>query len=464
MFVLASVVVACGGDDTMDNNPPVGNFCGDGTAAGQEQCDDGNRTTGDGCSATCTNEIPNVPVCGDGVVNGADEACDDGNNDNDDGCSAECQGETGGGGGGGGGGATGSGTCATPYDLTLTMNMGVLEGKGAGDTTAGSDQVAAAACDESTAGAGKDHVWKFTLAASMDVFIRIGTSSSFDTSMRLLRAPCDVATEVAEYTGVDGCANGTDASETFGIVDLEAGTYYLVIDGATAGDAGTYSFELFALPTYCGDGELDALEFCDDGDRDPGDGCNAKCEVESGYTCDFSEPSVCVPATGAVAPSPGDLLINEFMAGDNASDTNCDGKITGTDDEYIELVNVSNKTLNLDGVTIADSVIVRHTFGAMTLAPGKVVVIWSAGTPMCPNVTSFDVASSGQLGLNDVGDRITMALGTTKLFEVMYPAATLNQSFNLKPDVTGAGYALHSQVTGAVGKYSPGLRANGTTF
>jgi cysteine-rich repeat protein len=52
--------------------------CGDGQVAGTEVCDDGNTSSGDGCSSTCTREV----FCGDGFVFGTDQ-CDDGNNVHD---------------------------------------------------------------------------------------------------------------------------------------------------------------------------------------------------------------------------------------------------------------------------------------------------------------------------------------------------------------------------------------------
>jgi cysteine-rich repeat protein len=76
-----------------DDNPPPPpppeepcSCCGDGVVEGSEQCDDGNTTSGDGCSATCTTE---APYCGDGTVD-AGEQCDDGNTTGGDGCSATC--------------------------------------------------------------------------------------------------------------------------------------------------------------------------------------------------------------------------------------------------------------------------------------------------------------------------------------------------------------------------------------
>ncbi|MFH1537713.1 MAG: DUF4215 domain-containing protein [bacterium] len=59
-------------------------ICGNGTVETGEQCDDGNTTACDGCSATCQTE------CGNGVTE-CSEQCDDGNTTPDDGCSPTCQ-------------------------------------------------------------------------------------------------------------------------------------------------------------------------------------------------------------------------------------------------------------------------------------------------------------------------------------------------------------------------------------
>jgi cysteine-rich repeat protein len=58
---------------TANCNPTTCQFyeCGDGSTNGSEQCDDGDSTSGDGCSATCVTEF-----CGDGVINNTTEECD----------------------------------------------------------------------------------------------------------------------------------------------------------------------------------------------------------------------------------------------------------------------------------------------------------------------------------------------------------------------------------------------------
>jgi cysteine-rich repeat protein len=62
--------------------------CGNCIVDAGETCDDGNRTNGDGCSASCVRE-----TCGDGVI-AASEQCDDGNTvfgDSGDACMPSCR-------------------------------------------------------------------------------------------------------------------------------------------------------------------------------------------------------------------------------------------------------------------------------------------------------------------------------------------------------------------------------------
>lgn len=62
--------------------------CGDGDvdAFDGEECDDGNLTSGDGCSSTCQLEL-----CGNRILDqSAGEECDDGNLQSHDGCSSAC--------------------------------------------------------------------------------------------------------------------------------------------------------------------------------------------------------------------------------------------------------------------------------------------------------------------------------------------------------------------------------------
>ncbi|MGE3544126.1 MAG: DUF4215 domain-containing protein, partial [Kofleriaceae bacterium] len=328
------------GDDGDDD---VTNVCGDGVEAGGEGCDDGNTVNGDGCSSMCEPEGPPA-TCGNGAVNVATEECDDGNTIDGDGCSATCQNEC------GNGALDGSeacddgneansdgcsamciietgymcegepsvcteipdppmpGSCEMPFELALTANGDVLEGTGTGDTTGGVDHVMQAACESWNAGAAADNIWSFTLTDTRDVLIVIAETTPFDSVLRLFREPCDLATEIPDYTGEDGCSDsGLELeSEALAYSALPPGTYYVVIDGYDSAQIGSYSFTVQAFPSTCGNGVIDApIEYCDDTNTMDADGCSSHCAVELGFSCE-GEPSVCTSACGNNAIDPGE--------------------------------------------------------------------------------------------------------------------------------------------------------------
>ena len=77
-----------GPDDDTDSSEETEN-CGDGVVDEGEECDDGNRMNGDGCSKRC--RIEEIPEnCGDGELDEGEE-CDDGNRINGDGCTKYCR-------------------------------------------------------------------------------------------------------------------------------------------------------------------------------------------------------------------------------------------------------------------------------------------------------------------------------------------------------------------------------------
>ena len=81
-------LVACATDQA--GPVPSGSICGNGIVEAGEECDDGNRTDGDGCSGFCGVETPAPqPQCGNGTLEPG-EQCDDGNTMAGDGCDALC--------------------------------------------------------------------------------------------------------------------------------------------------------------------------------------------------------------------------------------------------------------------------------------------------------------------------------------------------------------------------------------
>src|SRR5690606_7174189 len=76
------------------------------------------------------------------------------------------------------------------------------------------------------------------------------------------------------------------------------------------------------------------------------------------------------------------LLINEILADPPAGyDANGDGRVSSTEDEFVELMNVGDAAVDLAGATISDGAGVRGTFGeGATLEAGAALVIFGGGT------------------------------------------------------------------------------------
>ena len=180
------------------------------------------------------------------------------------------------------------------------------------------------------------------------------------------------------------------------------------------------------------------------------------------------------------------LVINEVLADPPdgaAGDANHDGTRSGTDDEFIELVNASAATLDLSGWTIRTRSLVnlnettRHTFAAgTTLAAGDAVVIFGGGSfePSNPAFGGAQVgaASSGGLALTNGGLTVVVRDGAGRpAAQFAYGTAnddfggdSVNQSITRAPDVTGL-FTRHTLAPGAGGRrFSPGTRADGSFF
>jgi len=278
--------------------------CGNGVLEPGEQCDDGNTTGGDGCSATCKIEsfcgdglcqrgedalsCPEdcLPVCGNGVLEPG-EQCDDGNTTKGDGCSATCQVES----------FCGNGLCETgedpltcPQDCPGVCGNGVLEpGEQCDDANTKNGDGCSATCQvESFCGNGLCESGENALNCPQDCPAVCG----------------DGVLEAGEQCDDGNTANGDGCS---------AGCALEVLCGNGVCDA---SEDPLSCPqdcaAVCGNGTLEPGEQCDDGNTTSGDGCSATCQVEQfcgNGLCEHGEdPLICpedcraVCGNGAVEP------------------------------------------------------------------------------------------------------------------------------------------------------------------
>lgn len=187
-----------------------------------------------------------------------------------------------------------------------------------------------------------------------------------------------------------------------------------------------------------------------------------------------------IEARNGCGAEPG-ILINEILFDPpNAKDVNNDGKIDQLlEEEFVELVNITDHAIELGGATISDSLMVRFTFPTpTTLQPKQAAVVFGGGAPkgFPADVKVFAVPVGGfgaqGLSLNNAGDSVILRSSDGSLIDsVSYPAACvacgdgINQSVVRQTELNrSTRFIAHNKAAGAVGLYSPGRRVDGKVF
>jgi hypothetical protein len=173
------------------------------------------------------------------------------------------------------------------------------------------------------------------------------------------------------------------------------------------------------------------------------------------------------------------MSFNEVLANPGGTDANCDGLVSTTEDEFVELINISVKPVTLDGAILGDTITDHHVFPkGTTVEPGGAVVVFSGGTPTfdqalpergghcvpLPGSAIVQVASSGRLGLINGGETLYLTEAKS-LLSTTYGSLDLSaESYNREPDMALKGWEAHRNVKDAVFSFSPGTRVDGTGF
>jgi cysteine-rich repeat protein len=187
--------------------------CGNGIRDVQEQCDDKNHLAGDGCSPTCLLE-----GCGNGEKHPY-ETCDDNNNVNGDGCSADCLSDE---------------SCGNTY-------VDVAKGETCDDGNTDSNDGCSATCKDENCGNGRVDVGELCDDGNNDN----GDDCSAD------------------------CRSKEECGNRIRDVDEECD------DGNVVNGDGCNAV---CSREVCGNGARDFNEACDDGNQVSGDGCSADCQ------------------------------------------------------------------------------------------------------------------------------------------------------------------------------------------
>ena len=167
---------------------------------------------------------------------------------------------------------------------------------------------------------------------------------------------------------------------------------------------------------------------------------------------------------GGRTPRAKELVIHEALMSvppGIEGDANADGVRDAYDDEFIEVLNVTNDTLNIKGVRVGVGTRVKWTFEDICLKPTQAIVLFGGpkGTPPRSRDEVLYVTTSTRLAMsNQSGTLWLRDEQNTLLFRVDYddPKAV---SYTLWPQFIGDRFVPHTSIDDA--PFSPGRCANG---
>jgi cysteine-rich repeat protein len=321
-LVSALSVVACATDDTgggsngtkidagadVDADSAIETDAGEVDASAEAGGDSGSDATTDADDAGGDAADAPGAECGNLSVEPPEE-CDDGNQTSGDGCSDECKLES-----------TG------PEDVCPGKTL-VLTGTGS-DPRVGSDSASTAGVLNQYAsgcgGSGKDYVYVVT--PDVTGLLTATVTSDFDA---VLHARSTCADDGSELSCSDVGAVAGAETISFGV---SANTpYYIFIDGY-AGSDGVFTLDVLVETAFCGNGIAESPEQCDDGNSVSGDGCSPSCMLEPGGIVDDCPGSTFVLSGPPNVPRKLSLVGNTKGKATSQSPTACSG--SGPNDVY----------------------------------------------------------------------------------------------------------------------------------
>jgi hypothetical protein len=195
-----------------------------------------------------------------------------------------------------------------------------------------------------------------------------------------------------------------------------------------AGDATGILRVLFAYDINLEDGEEPEMELVS-GTADMGTWAFTILPCAAGDTV-HCRVSIYDPYSSTITPWMGyrirsDSLrvrLNEILAdppADLAGDANRDGNRDAADDEFVEVLNCGEGSVDLSGWTISDGTSVRHVFADsdVVIHDGELVTVFGGGEPL-GFLGQVYTASEGGLGLANSGDVVYLRDDTGAIVDV----------------------------------------------
>ena len=319
-----------------------------------------------------------------------------------------------------------------------------------------------------------------TASTTDDEFVELVNVSNRDVGLK------NVEIKVNDKTVVAGafCLPPNAARVVFhtdGLPSLTNGgaTVSLLIDGLTVqthtyGSEGgndqslTLATQLDPTSSWVKHKDLAAAAYspgtCANGNAFPD--CTGNPPVEGDADVGDSE----IVAACSTMPMAGDLVINEIMADPGSvNDANQDGTFDGSQDEFVEIVNVSASTLLLSGVTISEGGGKVFTFPAGTcLDAGRSAVMFGtyAGGGDFGGALAFGY--NGTFGLNNGGDTVLVKDGAGATIDSVTYGGDADSDQSVTRAVDGdiaSAFVKHTLAAGSGGtRMSPGRCQSGKAF
>lgn len=167
------------------------------------------------------------------------------------------------------------------------------------------------------------------------------------------------------------------------------------------------------------------------------------------------------------------VVINEFLAdpGGEDADGNNNSGASGSDDEFIEILNNESVSVDISGWQLFDDGSnVTHIFAEGTiLEASQAIVVFNEDTDDPNPVGVFGgslvvVSNDGILSLNNTGDTPTLKDASDNIIDSHnYNSSTSGISI-VRDWSDNGNFKNHDEVAGAAGNYSPGTKTNGELF
>ena len=293
--------------------------------------------------------------------------------------------------------------------------------------------------------------------------------------------------DAVEKTGAS--EEGVDSDSDSSAEQEEDAGIGLPDSGSSGGDGEVDA----AFPTPEDAGDISQLDSADEGASQDGDAAGSDSSTETEADTLLEEDAE-GQADGAVVPdateeplepaeppAEGELLLREVLIdglSDGDFDPNRDGKQHPREDEFIELVNMTNGALDLGGVQLRERfyrAVPRHKFPeGFVLQPGNAVVVFGGGFPAkrIPGATNVVAAHNGPgadlgLHLTNSGNKIEVLSADNKVLDSLsYGDAggvTVPTKGSLQRMPSGA-WVPHVDVAPGGSSFSPGVTFEGKWY